>query len=251
MRLAFLREGFAYIGFRRCKKYVCGGEGMSEENELFEAIRAGDPGAVARLVEAHPGLLNARNDQGQSGVLMAVYNGRKEIRDLLIARGARLELHEAAAAGQLARVKEFVEKSPVLAKSFSPDGFPVLALAAVFGHSEVAKYLWEKGGDINAVSTNGTGYTALTGAVASGHLEIVKWLVANGANVNYRYGAGYSPLLTTAANGHLEIVKILLENGADDQAKTNDGKSAAQIAEERKHAEVAEFLRRRSQSAGA
>jgi uncharacterized protein len=224
---------------------------MSGEKEFFEAIRAGDAGAVGKLTEAHPELLNAKNDQGQSGVLMAAYSGRKEIWDLLIARGARLELHEAAAGGELARVKELVEKEPALAKSFSPDGFPVLALAAVFGHNEVARYLWEKGGDINAVSTNGTGYTALTGAVANGHLEIVKWLVANGANVNYRYGAGYSPLLTAAANGHLEIAKILLENGADARAKADDGKSAVQLAAERKHEEVAEFLRRRSQSAGA
>lgn len=224
---------------------------MNTEKEFFEAIRGGDAAAVNKLLDAHPELLNAKNEQGQSGVLAAAYSGRKEMRDLLIARGARLEIHEAAAAGQLARVKELVEKNPSLAKSFSPDGFPVLALAAVFGHGEVAKYLWEKGGDVNAVSTNGTGYTALTGAVASGHADIVKWLVANGANVNYRYGPGYSPLLTAAANGHLEIVKILLEHGADSQARTNDGKSALQLAEERKHTAVVEFLRDRIQSASA
>lgn len=224
---------------------------MSGEAEFFGAIRAGDVAGVASLLDAQPALLEARNAQGQSGVLAAAYGGRREIRDLLIARGAKLELHEAAAAGRLARVKELVEKEPSLANGFSPDGFPLLALAAAFGHEEVAKYLHEKGGDVNAVSTNGTGYTALTGAVTTGHTEIVKWLLAAGADVNYRYGPGYSPLLAAAANGHLDIVKALLAGGADLQAKTNDGKTAAQIAEERKHTAVAEFLKSPGQSANA
>lgn len=224
---------------------------MSHEKEFFDAVRSGDSAAVAKLLDADPGLLSARNEQGQSAVLAACYTGRKEIRDLLIARGAVLALHEAAAAGQLPRVKELVEKNASLAKSFSPDGFPLLALAAAFGHGDVARYLAEKGGDVNAISTNGTGYTALTGAVTGGHAEIVQWLLSAGANVNYRYGPGYSPLLAAAANGHLDIVKLLLEHGADAQAATNDGKTALQIAEERNHAAVAELLRSRSQSANA
>jgi ankyrin repeat protein len=224
---------------------------MSAEKEFFEAVAVGDTEAVAKLLDAEPGLLGVKNEQGQSGVLLAAYRGRREVRDLLIARGAQLALHEAVAAGQLARVKELVEQGPSLAKSFSPDGFPLLALAAAFGHTEVVKYLHGRGGDVNAVSSNGSGYTALTGAVTSGHTEIVKWLVANGAHVNYRYGPGYSPLLAGAANGHLDIVKVLLENGADLDATTNDGKNALQIAEERKHSAVAEFLRSRGRSTTA
>ena len=115
----------------------------------------------------------------------------------------------------------------------------------MFGHLEVAEYLFAKGADVNAVATNGTGYNALTGAVASGHTAIVAWLLENGADPNYRYAAGYSPLLTAAANGHLGIVSMLLGNGADLSARTNNGKTALKFAEERGHAEVAEFLRSR------
>ncbi|HUI73809.1 MAG TPA: ankyrin repeat domain-containing protein [Candidatus Acidoferrum sp.] len=218
---------------------------MNGKKEYFDAVRSGDISAVNSLLDAQPELLNARNDQGQSGVLLAAYTGRKEIRDVLIARGAVLELHEASAAGQFAKVKELVEQDPALAKSFSPDGFPVLALAAVFGHADIAKYLHENGADVNAVSTNATGYTALTGAVASGHTAIVDWLISRGANVNHRYGHGYSPLLTAAADGRLEIVKMLLENGADPRAATNDGKTALQIAQDRGHKQVADYLRGR------
>jgi uncharacterized protein len=218
---------------------------MDKATELFAAIRGGDANVVRTLLDADPALAAAKNAQGQSPVLAAVYSGRNEIRDLLIVRGATLEFHEAVAAGQLDRVKQLGEKNTELAKSYSPDGFPVLALAASFGHLPVVRYLFDRGADVSAAATNGTGYNALTGAVASGHKEIAAWLLENGADPNYRYGPGYSPLLTAAANGHLVIVKALLQQGADLHAKANDGKTALAIAEERKHPEVAAFLRSR------
>jgi len=88
-----------------------------------------------------------------------------------------------------------------LANKLSPDGFPVFALAAVFGHREVAEYLLAKGADVNATATNGTGYNALTGAVASGHAQIAGWLLENGANANYRYGRGIRRCLRRRPTG--------------------------------------------------
>jgi ankyrin repeat protein len=210
--------------------------------ELFEAIRAGDAAAVGAMLNASPSLANAKNDAGVSAVLMSIYSGRREIRDLLLAQEPALELHDAAAVGNLDRVRLLVEKDPSLAQAFSPDGFPVVALAAVFGHHEILRFLFEHGADISAPATNGSGYNALTGAVAGGHTEIVKWLLEHGANPNYRYSAGYSPLLTAAANGHLGILRLLIEHGADASADTNDGKSALTLATERNHLEVAAYL---------
>jgi ankyrin repeat protein len=216
---------------------------MSGTEAFFAAVSAGDATKVSALLNEQPGLASAKNERGLSAMMAAVYSGRREIRDVLLTRGVVLELHEAAAAGVLARVKDLVEKDPLLAKSFSPDGFPVFALAAVFGRKEVVEYLFAKGADVDAVSTNGTGYTALTGAVTSGHEAIVAFLLAHGADANYRYGPGYTPLLAAAANGHLEIVKLLVAHDADLQAKSNDGQTALNIAEARGHKEVSEYLR--------
>ena len=215
---------------------------MSPAAGFFDAIKTGDYSRVEALLEVDPDLASAKDDTGISAVLTSVYRGQREIRDLLILHGAQLEIHDAAATGSIDRVKEFVEKNHALANSFSPDGFPVVALASVFGHLDVAAYLAEKGADINAAATNGTGYNALTGAVTGGHTEIVKWLLENGANVNYRYGPGYTPLLAAAANGHREIVKQLIAHGADVHARSNDGKTALQIAEERNHPHVSAYL---------
>jgi ankyrin repeat protein len=221
---------------------------MSAHKMLFEAIRSGDLAGVKSLVGADASLASARNDSSASALLTSVYMGHSEIRDFLIASGVVLELPEAAAVGNLARVWELVEKNHALANSFSPDGFPVVALAAFLGHLEVVQYLVAHGADINAAATNGSGYNALTGAVTSGHANVVQWLLEHGANANYRYSAGYSPLLTAAANGRVDIAKLLLAHGADPHAITNDGKTALSIANERNHPEVAALFQARAAS---
>jgi ankyrin repeat protein len=215
---------------------------VSHAEVFFHAIRGGDIAAVQRMLAAEPDLARAKSDQGVSPLLTAIYSGRNEIRDLLLSLGTPLDLHEAAATGSLERVRQFIDKNPQRSKEYSTDGFPVVALAAVFGHLPVVHYLLENGADLNAVAINGTGYNALTGAVASGHSEIVAWLLAHGADANYRYGAGYSPSITAAANGHLGILKSLVEHGADLTALTNDGKTALDFAQERTHPEVAAFI---------
>jgi ankyrin repeat protein len=215
---------------------------VSHANVFFHAIRGGDLAAVQRMLAAEPDLARAKSEQGLSPLLTAVYSGRNEIRDFLLALDTPLDLHEAAATGNLERVQQFIAKNPQRAKEYSTDGFPVVALSAVFGHLPVVHYLFENGADINAAAINGTGYNALTGAVASGHSEIVAWLLAHGADANYRYGAGYSPSITAAANGHLEILKKLAEHGADLTAQTNDGKTALDFAQERGHPEAAAFI---------
>jgi len=221
---------------------------MPENKAFFEAIRSGDLAAVKSLIAADASLASARNDSGVSGVLAAVYMGRSEIRDFLIASGAELELPEAAAVGNFARVRELIEKNLAQPNTFSPDGFPVVALAAFLGHLDVVQYLATHGADIHAVATNGSGYNALTGAVTGGHVAVVHWLLDHGADANYRYAGNYSPLLTAAANGRLDIAKLLLAHGADPQATTSDGKSPLSLAIERNHPEVTALFQARAAS---
>jgi len=217
---------------------------MTDSSQFLAAVQAGDAAKVRALLEANPSLAGSKNERGQSALLLAAYHGRNEIRDLLIARGLDLELHEAAVTGHLGRVKLLVEQDPSQAQSFSPDGFPVIALAAFLGHLEVVEYLFSKGADVNASASNGSGYNSMTASVANGHAKVVSWLLAHGANPNYRYGPGHTPLLEAAANGRLEIVKLLFDHGADLNAKSDDGKTALSVAEERGHTAIADFLRK-------
>ena len=222
---------------------------MADSKSFFDAIRAGDLAKVRSFLDADSSLASARTESGASALLMSIYTGRGEIRELLLSRGLQLDLAEASAAGNCPRVKQLIDANPAAANSFSADGFPVFALACFFGHLDTARYLANQGADIRAVATNGSGYNALTAAVTAGHTEIVKYLLHLGLDANYRYGPGYTPLLAAAANGHLEIVKLLLAHGADPTATTNDGRSAVALATERSHSHVADFLRSRAASA--
>jgi uncharacterized protein len=222
---------------------------MPDTKSFFDAIRNNDLAQVRALHSADPSLLTSRNESNVSPLLFSIYTNRTEIRDFLLASGATVDLYEAACAGDLPRVKHFVDSNPALANSFSPDGFPAFALACFFGHLEIARCLAAKGADIHATASNGTSYNALTAAVAAGRTETVQWLLEQGLDPNYHYGPGYTPLLTAAANGHVEILKLLLAHGADPNATTNDGKSAVALATERNHPEAAALLRARSASA--
>ena len=222
---------------------------MSNVQLLFDSIRSGDLSQLCSLLDADPSLLSARNESGVSALLMSIYVGRRDVRDLLLSRGIQMDLAEACAVGDLSQVRRSVDANPATARSFSADGFPVFALACFFGHQDTARYLAGKGANIHAVATNGSGYNALTAAVTAGHTDIVEFLLEGGADPNYRYGPGYTPLLAASANGHLEILKLLLAHGADVAATANDGKSALSLATDRRHPDVADFLRSRAAAA--
>ena len=94
-----------------------------------------------------------------------------EIRDFLLASGASLDLPEASALGNLARVRELVENKHADANSFSLDGFPVVALAAFLGHLEIVQYLAAHGADINAVQQGKTPLDWALAKAAGGALD--------------------------------------------------------------------------------
>lgn len=110
---------------------------------------------------------NSVSEEGQTAVLMAAYNRANEIRDLLLLKGAELNLHEAAAVGQTARLEEILGASPELVNSHSFDGFTPLGLAAHFGHEEAAAFLLDSGADPNLKGMDGKlNNTALHAAIA-------------------------------------------------------------------------------------
>lgn len=216
---------------------------MLGAQKFLDAVKAGDAARVRQMLVIDPNLANARAESGASVVMTAMYHGKTDILELLLGRGARLDIHEAAAAGKSEHVAALAAQNPAAINSFAADGFTPLALAAFFGQREVAQWLLANGADVNAVAKNPTGYTPLTGAVARGDVEIVRLLLSNGANAAHRYGAGYSALHEAAASGKLEIAKLLLEHGADPSALTDDGQTPISMAETKGQIEAAALLR--------
>ena len=104
---------------------------MSErERELLAAIDADDAAAVERLLAAEPGLASAKSEDGVSAILRALYRRREGALAALVLAAPALDLFEAAALGETARVEEIVAGDPAAVGARSPDGFTALHLAA-------------------------------------------------------------------------------------------------------------------------
>lgn len=217
----------------------------TKQEELIAAIKEDDLAKVQALLTEAGGPIRIQNESGVSAIVLAVYYGRQRIAQALTGQWAPLDIIEAAAAGDLARVREVVSGQRDLARAYSPDGFPVVGLAATFGHADIVTYLIEQGADVNAVATNGTGYNALTGSVSQRRRDITKILLANGAKADYRYGPGWSPLHEAAMDGDAEVAALLLDHGADLNARNQEGKTPLGLAVANQKTQVADILRPR------
>lgn len=215
-------------------------------DEYFAAIAAGDVDAVRRGLAADPCLATARDPSGATGVLVAIYRGRSDVAAAIREHHRDLDVFEAAAAGDLDRLRALVEAAPTLANAYAPDGFHPLGLAAFFRHRDVAGWLLEHGADPALPSRNPLRVTALHSAVATDagprDMDLVRLLVDAGAPLDAPHGGGGTPLHTAAFIGDVEVVRLLLERGADARVRTDDGRTAAEIARERGHTEVARLL---------
>src|SRR5271163_2180205 len=141
--------------------------------QFFEAIRAGDRGAVDTLLNADATLLAAKDEKGLGAYTAAKYSGRNDIAALLLEKGVELDVFAACMAGARERVVELIGREPELIKSFSHDGWTPLHLACFFGQPLVAETLIALGADVNARSHNGMQNMPLHAAAAGRNQDVV------------------------------------------------------------------------------
>ncbi len=212
-------------------------------DEFFEAIKAGDADRVSALVAEDSSLAAARNEQGISAIMWALYNQRRDLAELVSAAQPSLDVAEATAMGRIEELGALVAEDPARVSEHSPDGFTPLHLAAFFGQPAAVKWLLERGADPNAVAKNPTMVRPLHSAVASGLTESVVALVDSGADVNAAQQGGWTPLQAAAMHNRLEMVRSLLATGADVAQQTDDGKTAIGLAEAGGHDEMVKLLK--------
>lgn len=145
----------------------------------------------------------------------AAENGNLEIVELLIARGADLNLQDIHG-----RIPMYV------------------ALAE--HQSEVAARLSKEEFDVNVRTTDGS--TLLMAAARAGDIELVRWALQSGVDVNaIRPEKSHATALMIAAGkGNPEIVEILLAHGADPDLTNHEDRTAFDLA---KSKEVEDLLR--------
>lgn len=214
--------------------------------KFLDAVRAGDMNEVREMLRRDGELINSRNADGDSAVLLATYNGKMKVAEFLVNNGAKLTIFEASAVGKIDAVKALLNADPSLINAYSHDGSTPLRLAVFFGHQETVEFLISKGASVNAHSKNkvfARGVTPLHSAVASGRKSIVEFLLHNDAGPNSRNDGGSTPLLSAAFNGDVELVRMPLDHGSSVNAIDNNGKTSLSIALEKNHTEGVRILR--------
>jgi ankyrin repeat protein len=216
--------------------------GRVDETERFlDAVQRGKADEVSKLLDGDPRLLEAERE-GVSALRVAVYHGHPDVARIFVERGARLDVFDASAIGETARLSELLAEDRSLANAFAADGFTPLGLASFFAHPAAARMLLANGAQVNVPSRNAQRVAPIHSAVAGGDVEIVRDLLASGADVHARE-SGFTPLHGAAAEGNAEMVRLLLAYAADPEARSDTGKTPADMARERGHETVADLLR--------
>jgi hypothetical protein len=115
--------------------------------QRFVGVSHGDLGAVRELLAAHPSLANACWDWGEGDFETALgaasHTGQREIAELLLNSGARMDIFAAAMLGLTEVVRAIVAARPEALKSKGPHGIPLAVHAQAGGAraSDVLSYL--------------------------------------------------------------------------------------------------------------
>jgi len=163
-------------------------------SNFFDALKTGDRQSIDAFLQNDSSLASARDVTGLSAVMTALYYMQPEIADLLIDRGAQVDLFEAAASGRTDHLLSLLEQDPSAVNAWASDGFQPLGLACFFGHTAAVDLLLERGAAVNTPSKNTMRVQPLNSAVAGQHLEIARLLLEHGADPNARQGEDFTPL---------------------------------------------------------
>ena len=142
------------------------------------------------------------------------------LNSLAITDDEQVEFTDGITEGKMKIVEKFV-KADVKIVNEKFFGWSPLQMAANRGQIAVAKYLLEKGADINYVHPVAH-HTAFHLAALSGHTEMAKFLASKGADVNTKLKADVSLIRYFRDNENPQMVEFLTGLGVkDDGCKEN------------------------------
>ncbi len=211
---------------------------------VFAAMENDDLQMLHLRLESDPNIARAKDLNGNSLLLAAIYLGNQDAIDLLLDSVSSLLAEEAAALGRSDRLVELFDAGEASVDDLAPDGFGLLHLACMYGHRETVKMLLDRGASREMVSKHKMKVRPIHSAAAGRKLDIVRRLLDRGADVNATQVAGWRLIHHAAQQGNREFVDLLIEHGAEVNVTNDRGQTPADIARGLRHEDLAEYLER-------
>lgn len=161
-------------------------------------------------------LTGQRGTQILAGV---VANKNMQAVNILIDRGAQLDIFSACKLGYLDDVRRLIDATPALVISVQED-YPhesPLELAVQNGHAEVVRLLLAKGAPLSSFDSDRG--PLIHQAAGSGHLDVLRVLVQHGASLDVKDKSGNTLLHAASSGSQPEMARYLISRGADVNAK--------------------------------
>lgn len=184
------------------EQWIHGTDVPSDAGEqLAQRIRDHDIDELARLLDAHPHWIRARDEHSNEAIHWATMTRQPDVIDMLLERGADIEAQRLDGARPL----------QLFYGDYHFRGWSRIASDWPHTPTDIVNHLLDRGAKCD-----------LCTACHMGNLELVKQLVAEDPScinrlsdsITYYLGSG-SPINNASEAGHLHIVRYLLDNGAD------------------------------------
>lgn len=163
--------------------------------EIHDLAKQGNMKKLKHQLKIHPDQVNLKDEYGSAPLHYSAYFGRADVTELLISKGADINIKDRDSRTPLFQVSTIGRIKP-----------PVKNLM------EVALLLVKNGADVNATDIHG--WTPLFEASFYGQKEIAEILIKNGARVNAKSKQGKTPIFFAEKNQHKETADLLRKNGA-------------------------------------
>ena len=193
--------------------------GTASADDIHIAAAKGKIKWVKMILKDRPDVINERDIQEATPLIMAAKNGHYDICVLLIKKGADVNSNALIYGTPLhvAKTKKIAELllkngADINAKATKVED-SVLHTCAWRGNLEVCELIIEKGIDVNIV--NKLKFTPLHSSSAFGKSDIAKLLIEKGADLDARNNDGWTPLHLAAGLGKMEVAQVLIDGGAD------------------------------------
>lgn len=187
--------------------------------QIHDGVLDGDIEKVRQCLEKGVDA-DIQKGQGVTPICLAIYDGKKEIVELLVDYGANINQGLSEEDGVNPLLEAGIKDYPELVDFFLSRGATVgIHFAALQGDIDAVRNFIQQNVPIN--SKRNRGMTPLHLAAKGGHREIVNLLLDNGANINFYTPASETPLHWAVRCNHPEIVELLIDSGAN---TSSDGK---------------------------